>query len=82
MPSKYSADGTVRCPQCGTTRLRIRTKPDRIDRILGNAFLNKVRAWRGDILYHCIYCRLQFYYRRKWAGPESADSDESEATVR
>ena len=83
-----SSDNRVRCPQCGTLRLRVRTRPDRIDRLQGNRLLNKIRARRGDTLYHCIYCRLQFYVARRpgaedsvdEGGPAAASPDASENT--
>ena len=51
----------AQCPQCGTTRLKILPKLDAIDKLHGNSLANRMRARRGDTLYHCIYCRLQFY---------------------
>ena len=38
---------------------------DRIERIYGNSLMNRMRARRGDTIYHCIFCRLQFYDPRK-----------------
>jgi hypothetical protein len=58
----------VRCPLCQTTYLKVLAKIDRIERVYGNALLNRMRARRGDTIYHCIYCRLQFYDARKPAG--------------
>src|SRR5260370_42434583 len=55
----------VRCPHCKTTKLRILNKIDRIETIYGNRFMNRIRARRGDTIYHCVYCRLQFYDPRK-----------------
>ena len=54
------ADEVAQCPECGTTRLVIRRKRDHIDRYRGGL----VAWWRrkmGGRLYHCIFCRLQFY---------------------
>jgi cytoskeletal protein CcmA (bactofilin family) len=48
-------------------------KLDRIDRLYGNRLLNNIRARRGDTLYHCIFCRLQFYDPRQ-AGPPASGS--------
>jgi cytoskeletal protein CcmA (bactofilin family) len=58
-------DDNVRCPRCRTTRLRVLNKLDRIEKLYGNALMNRFRARRGDTIYHCIYCRLQFYDPRK-----------------
>jgi hypothetical protein len=62
MPPSEPYRKRVQCPHCGTVRLRILSKLDPIERLHGNRLLNRVRAWRGDTLYHCIYCRLQFYH--------------------
>ena len=63
-------DDPVRCPKCKTTRLKVLKKLDRIEKLYGNALMNKIRARRGDTIYHCVVCRLQFYDSRKpVAGP-------------
>jgi cytoskeletal protein CcmA (bactofilin family) len=39
----------------------------------GSRLLNRLRERRGDTLYHCIFCRLQFYDPRKPApAPQAA----------
>ena len=58
-------DGRVVCPRCGTSRLHLLPKPDAIDPFHGNRLANEIRARRGDAIYHCIFCRLQFYDPRK-----------------
>jgi hypothetical protein len=50
----------ARCPDCGTTRLAVRKKRDHIDRYAGG-LLAWWRRKTGATLYHCIFCRLQFY---------------------
>lgn len=50
----------TRCPRCGTAKLKRLAAPDGIDRMIWNLvrpfrFLFPVR------LYHCRYCRIQFY---------------------
>ena len=49
-----------RCPDCGTSRVVLRKTRDHIDRLSRSpsSLLAKVR---GGKLYHCIFCRLQFY---------------------
>jgi len=66
-----AANGQIRCPHCRTTRLKALRRIDPIDRVYGNWLVNRMRARRGDTIYHCIYCRLQFYDPRKpaIAGP-------------
>jgi cytoskeletal protein CcmA (bactofilin family) len=58
-------DDKVRCPRCQTTHLKVLQKLDRIEKIYGNVLLNRIRARRGDTIYHCVFCRLQFYDPRK-----------------
>src|SRR5436190_22686670 len=58
-------DDQVRCPECGTTRLKVFKKIDRIEKVYDTALLNRLRARRGDTIYHCVFCRLQFYDPRK-----------------
>src|SRR5579864_3639368 len=65
MPEPEVPDDQVRCPLCQTTRLKVLKKLDRIEKLYGNALMNRMRARRGDTLYHCVYCRLQFYDPRK-----------------
>jgi hypothetical protein len=67
-------DEVAQCPDCGTTRLVIRRKRDPIDRHPSGP----LAWWRrktGAKLYHCIFCRLQFYSRLPLAstGRESED---------
>src|SRR5438552_1301374 len=68
MPESEGAepqDDKARCPHCQTTRLRVLNKLDRIEKLYGNSLMNRMRARRGDTIYHCVYCRLQFYDPRK-----------------
>jgi DNA-directed RNA polymerase subunit RPC12/RpoP len=75
METSDSSGYTVRCPHCRTTRLRVREKLDPIERVHGNKWLNRIRAARGDFIYHCIYCRLQFYdWHKPSPGPEPGSS--------
>jgi cytoskeletal protein CcmA (bactofilin family) len=68
-------DDQVRCPHCQTTRLTVLKKLDRIETLYGSALMNRMRARRGDTLYHCVFCRLQFYDPRKpGSGPAPRNS--------
>ena len=61
-----------RCPLCGTYRLRPLAVKDHIDRML----MTPMNAWqkiRGGRLYHCRYCRVQFYDLRPLAEQTPAD---------
>jgi hypothetical protein len=55
-----------RCPLCGTFRLRLLAEIDRIDRMLRTP-MNTWQKIRGGHLYHCRYCRVQFYDKRPLA---------------
>ena len=59
----YFADVT-RCPHCGTERLRRISRPDHIDRMFWN-FYYPLRFMSGLRLYHCRFCRIQFYDKER-----------------
>jgi hypothetical protein len=59
----------ARCPLCGTLRLRMLMERDHIDRMLKNP-INALQRWMGGKLFHCRYCRVQFYDRRRLAEQE------------
>ena len=62
-----------RCPICGTFRITRLKERDKIDR-MNTGFLHFLERMAGGRLFHCKFCRLQFYDRRKTAveiaGPE------------
>jgi len=61
---RYHFGPACRCPVCGTYRVSKLRSPDRIDRF-HSGFLNLLeRLAGGSHLYHCRWCRLQFYDRR------------------
>jgi len=61
---RYHMGPAARCPLCGTYRVSKLKSPDRIDRFHGG-FLNVLeRVTGGGKLFHCRWCRLQFYDRR------------------
>lgn len=64
---RYHFGPACRCPLCGTYRVvRLKT-PDRIDR-RHSGFLNLLERIAGHgRLFHCRWCRLQFYDRRSVA---------------
>ncbi len=51
------------CPRCGNLAPDRRSKPDKVDSMLHTPlrFLYKIV---GGKLYHCVFCRLQFYDTR------------------
>jgi len=75
----YHLGPHCRCPLCGTLRVTRLKVPDKIDRV-HTGFLNYLEWLLGGRLYHCRYCRVQFYDRRMLASedktpalPESSD---------
>jgi DNA-directed RNA polymerase subunit RPC12/RpoP len=61
---RYHLGPACRCPVCGSHRVSKLKVADKIDRYHGG-FLNLLEriASRGQ-LFHCRWCRLQFYDRR------------------
>jgi hypothetical protein len=62
----YYLGDQVRCPLCGTFRLRALAERDHIDRML-RTVISGLHKMFGGRLYHCRYCRVQFYDRRPLA---------------
>jgi len=59
----YRLGHECRCPRCGTSRLTKLRERDHIDRMQSGLW--NLAAWIcGGRLYHCCFCRLQFYDRR------------------
>jgi hypothetical protein len=65
-----------RCPRCGTYRLTRLSSRDKIDK-MQSGLLNYLQLWWGADLYHCRYCRVQFYDVRKPVAPEKAATPEA-----
>lgn len=61
----------ARCPRCGTFRIVKLKEPDRIDPMYVG-FLNLMERLSGGKLYHCRYCRCQFFDRRRTAAVGTA----------
>jgi len=62
----YHFGESARCPRCGSFRPSKLRERDKIDKMQWG-FLNQVERWAGGRLYHCCFCRLQFYDRRPLA---------------
>jgi hypothetical protein len=81
---RYHFGAVCRCPGCGTTRLKKLKDYDPIDP-MKRGLLNLVERLAGGELYHCCFCRIQFYDRRKLfsrlaaenhAEPEEVEQDQ------
>jgi hypothetical protein len=57
----------VRCPRCGTMRVTKLRAPDKIDKMVTGFWNAFEKITGGNKLYHCCFCRVQFYDRRKLA---------------
>jgi DNA-directed RNA polymerase subunit RPC12/RpoP len=54
----------ARCPKCGTFRISRLKEPDRIDK-MHTGVLNILERMAGGRRFHCRYCRIQFWDRRR-----------------
>jgi len=80
---RYHFGDACRCPKCGTFRVVRLKERDRIDP-LSTGFLNFLeRVVSRGKLFHCRYCRLQFFDRRELATGGHAEQapDEAEDTA-
>jgi DNA-directed RNA polymerase subunit RPC12/RpoP len=57
----------VRCPRCGTYRVTKLRAPDKIDKMVTGIWNAFEKIAGGNTLFHCCFCRVQFYDRRKLA---------------
>ena len=60
---RYHFGADARCPHCGTTRLSKLKEKDGIDP-MRSGVMNLAERLAGGKLYHCCFCRIQFYDRR------------------
>ena len=61
---RYHLGRYPRCPKCGTLRIVKLKQRDHIDPMTRSP-LNLLERICGGLLYHCKFCRLQFFDRRK-----------------
>jgi len=69
----------ARCPKCGTFRVTRLGVPDTVDRMQGGLW-NLLERWSHGNLYHCRFCRVQFYDRRPLA-PQTSEPPPQAETV-
>ena len=83
---RYHFGPSCRCPVCGTYRVAKLKHRDRIDP-MHTGFLNMLERVSGrSQLFHCRWCRLQFYDRRPLApeppkAPEPAGAPSAAAST-
>jgi DNA-directed RNA polymerase subunit RPC12/RpoP len=63
---------SARCPKCGTYRIVKLKEPDHIDP-MHTGPLNLLERLVGGKLFHCRYCRIQFFDRRRLHSEVAAD---------
>jgi DNA-directed RNA polymerase subunit RPC12/RpoP len=63
----YHFGEQVRCPRCGTYRITKLRALDKIDKMVSGLWNAFEKIAGGSQLYHCCFCRVQFYDRRKMA---------------
>ena len=80
VPRRYTfrLGGNARCPRCGTLRITKLRGLDKIDPMIPG-MLNRLEILAGGTLYHCSFCRLQFYDRRKMAPRTTLEPIQSDA---
>ncbi len=64
----------ARCPRCGTEQVEKRSTRDRIDKLLKTP-VSLAQALLGGSLYHCVFCRVQFYDLRARARKTTQPQD-------
>jgi DNA-directed RNA polymerase subunit RPC12/RpoP len=62
----------ARCPKCGTFRITRLKEPDHIDP-MHTGVLNMLEQMASGKLFHCRYCRIQFWDRRRLLAEVEAD---------
>jgi hypothetical protein len=62
---RHHLGDSCRCPNCGTYRISKLKVRDKIDK-MHTGFLNLVERCLGGSLYHCRFCRIQFFDRRTY----------------
>jgi hypothetical protein len=72
----------VECPQCHTCKVSRRIAPDKIDPVI-RSFSSMIKGLLGGRLYHCVYCRIQFYDLRHSIknAPGKQDPDSNTAAL-
>ena len=62
-PHQFHLGNRCRCHRCGTYRITKLKTRDKIDP-MEPGFLNLLERLAGGELYHCKFCRVQFWDRR------------------
>jgi hypothetical protein len=76
----YHFGTDCRCPKCGTFRVTKLRERDHIDPMMPGIW-NLLERLAGGKLYHCRYCRVQFYDRRRLKPRETAEMQSSQQVI-
>ena len=60
LASRLQLSRFAKCPKCRYQDIKALKRVDKIDRMRGGLF-NLIHKLMGGKLYHCWFCRLQFY---------------------
>jgi len=71
---KFHFGPHARCPRCGTYRISKLKEKDGIDPMYVG-FLNFLEHIAGGRLFHCKFCRCQFYDRRRTQAEAAAAAE-------
>jgi hypothetical protein len=74
---QYFFGPAPRCPQCGTRRITKLKRPDHIDPMYYHPMTLLQRLIPGSRLFHCRYCRIQFFDRRALRKESPAESGDA-----
>ncbi len=84
VPREFTLKPTaiVQCPRCHTQKVSRRIAPDKIDPVI-KSFSSVVQGLLGGRLYHCNFCRIQFYDLRhtKRASPSRNEPQEQSSVT-
>lgn len=75
---QFAGGSWVRCPKCGTTQVTRIRDADVVDPMHAH-WRNTVRRLLKGKLYHCRFCRIQFYDLRKRVLPGSPPGPDNRA---
>ncbi len=60
LSSRLALTRYAKCPKCRYQDITVMKRVDKIDKMRGG-FFNLIHRMFGGQLYHCWFCRLQFY---------------------
>ncbi len=82
MPREFTLKPTahVQCPRCHTYKVSRRIAPDKIDPVI-KSMSSMLQSVLGGRLYHCNFCRIQFYDLRHSMKPQAKNGPDAGPSV-